>query len=157
MKNWFALLSNNKFRNKAALFCQQPSQRKIAFLEAFLWLGLARGSVLLFPFAAIAPYLGELNQETPEACIQSELAVVGQIAWAIATGSRYTPWRSNCLARAIAGKMMLRRRKISSTLYLGLKKNADKLEAHAWLRVGEQIVTGGAIQSQFKVISFFGA
>ena len=143
-------------RIKAALFCQQPSQRKIAFLEAFLWLGLARGCVLLFPFRSIAPYLGRLNQETPEASIQSELAVVGHIAWAIATGSRYTPWSSNCLARAIAAKMMLRRRKIASTLYLGLKKNAHKLEAHAWLRVGEQIVTGGAIQSQFKVVSFFG-
>lgn len=156
MKSWFASL-RNKLQSKAALFCQQPSQRKIAFLEAFLWLGLARGCVLRFPFAAIAPYLGRLNQETAEVCIQSERAVVEQIAWAIATSSRYTPWRSNCLARAIAAKMMLQRRNIASTLYLGLKKNADQLEAHAWLRAGEQIVTGGAIQSQFKVISFFGA
>ena len=152
MKSWFALL-----RTKTALFCQQPIQRKIAFLEAFLWLGLARGSVLLLPFRSIAPYLGRLNQETPEAYIQSEQVVVGHIVWAIARSSRYTPWRSNCLARAIAAKIMLRRRKIASTLYLGLKKNADRLEAHAWLRVGQQIVTGGAIQSQFKVISFFGA
>lgn len=152
MKNWFALL-----KNKAALFWQQPSHRKLAFLEAFLWLGLARGCVLLFPFRWIAPYLGSLNQETSEDGIQpAEQAVVGQIAWAIATSSYYTPWRSNCLARAIAAKIMLRRRKIASTLYLGLKKNADKLEAHAWLRVGQEIITGGAIESQFKVISFFG-
>lgn len=152
MKSWFALL-----RIKAARFGQQPQRRKIAFLEAFLWLGLARGGVLLFPFRSIAPYLGRLNQETPEVGIQSERAVVEQIAWAIATSSRYTPWRSNCLARAIAAKIMLRRRKIASTLYLGLKKNADRLEAHAWLRAGEKIVTGGTIKSQFKVISFFGA
>ncbi|MDJ1173966.1 lasso peptide biosynthesis B2 protein [Roseofilum capinflatum] len=153
MKNWFALL-----QNKAALFWQQPSHRKMAFLEAFLWLGLARGCVLLFPFRWIAPYLGGLNQETSEDGIQpAEQAVVEQIAWAIATSSRYTPWRSNCLAQAIAAKIMLRRRKIASTLYLGLKKNADKLEAHAWLRVGQEIITGGAIESQFKVISFFGS
>ncbi|MDJ1181919.1 lasso peptide biosynthesis B2 protein [Roseofilum casamattae] len=152
MKSWFALL-----RIKAARFYEQPLPRKLTFLEAFLWLGLARGCVLLLPFRSIAPYLGQLNQETPEASIQpAEQPIVEQIVWAIATSSRYTPWRSNCLARAIAGKIMLRRRKIASTLYLGLKKNANGLEAHAWLRVGQEIVTGGVIQSQFKAISFFG-
>lgn len=152
MKNWFLSL-----KVKVAAFCYQPIQRKTAFLESFIWLGLARGSVLLFPFRSLTPYLGGLNQETSEVSLQSELAVVDQIAWAIATSSRYTPWRSNCLARAIAAKIMLRRRRITSTLYLGLKRNADQLEAHAWLRSGEKIVTGGENQHQFKVVSFFGA
>ena len=152
MRNWFALL-----RRKAVRFFKRPCKTQLALLEALLWLGLSRSAVLLFPFRFIAPYLGKLNHETPQLCVPSHQAIAQHIASVISMSSAVTPWRSNCLAQAIAGKMMLWRRAIPSTLYLGLKKDANQLEAHAWLRVGEQIVTGGAVKSQFKVVSFFGS
>lgn len=46
---------------------------------------------------------------------------------------------------AIAGKMMLKRRKIPSTLYLGITRDVEKensLKAYAWLRSGIHILTG---------------
>lgn len=54
---------------------------------------------------------------------------------------------------------MLKRRKIPSTLYLGLakdEKKKDKLRAHAWLRCGSVILAGEREIDRFVVISTFG-
>ncbi|EQB20784.1 hypothetical protein UNSWDHB_1857 [Dehalobacter sp. UNSWDHB] len=41
-------------------------------------------------------------------------------------------------------------------MYFGLEKDqSNKLKAHAWLRCGFLIVTGGREKDQFKVISQF--
>jgi hypothetical protein len=51
---------------------------------------------------------------------------------------------------------MLQRRGITSTLYLGVDHGEEKwLDAHAWLRCGEVIVTGGAGAERFRIISTF--
>ena len=80
-----------------------------------------------------------------------------RIGWAVRTMSRRTPWNSNCLAQAIAAKRMLRRRGTACTLYLGLAKDAhDELAAHAWLRCGNRVLTGGRLsQRQYTVVSTF--
>lgn len=81
---------------------------------------------------------------------------VQQVAWAIRAVSRRTPWQSNCLAQAVAGQLMLRRRRIAGTLYIGVMKNgADALAAHAWLRSHEIIVTGGGQLDRYRVIACF--
>lgn len=74
----------------------------------------------------------------------------------IRTMSRHLPWECKCLAQAISGKMMLRRRQIPSTLYLGVAKKEDgDLNAHAWLRAGDIIILGGGGLKRFAVVSTF--
>lgn len=52
--------------------------------------------------------------------------------------------------------MMLRRRQIPSTLYLGVAKKEDgDLNAHAWLRTGDAIILGGGGLERFSVVSTF--
>ncbi len=78
------------------------------------------------------------------------------ISRAILTMSRYLPWECECLAQAISGKMMLRRRQIPSTLYLGVAKKEDgDLNAHAWLLVGEIIILGGFGLKEYAIVSTF--
>jgi hypothetical protein len=56
--------------------------------------------------------------------------------------ARLTWWRSMCLEKALAGKWMLRRRGIASTMYVGMARKGSEFIAHAWL-VGEgQTLTG---------------
>jgi hypothetical protein len=53
---------------------------------------------------------------------------------------------------------MLKRRRIGATLYLGVAKDLTKpqqLAAHAWLRCGDIILTGGANHKDFAVLSTF--
>lgn len=81
---------------------------------------------------------------------------VHRLSRAVVTMSRHTPWESQCLTQALAGKMMLKRRGIASTLYLGVMKDGDTgLSAHAWLRSGTFILTGGPEQERFTVVSTF--
>jgi hypothetical protein len=56
--------------------------------------------------------------------------------------------------------MMLARRGVSCTIYLGLQKGGDRgdpLSAHAWLRSGRTVLTGaeGVKLSSYTVISMF--
>ena len=51
---------------------------------------------------------------------------------------------------------MLRRRGVPGTLYLGMTKNPKgELEAHAWLRSGSAVLTGGGSSNQYTVLAAF--
>jgi hypothetical protein len=75
------------------------------------------------------------------------------VAWGIGAAARRVPWRSKCLEQAIAAKMMLRRRGVHSTLYLGVTR--EPTGAHAWVRVGGWNVTGGQDVSRYAVVASF--
>ena len=53
-------------------------------------------------------------------------------------------------------QLMLRRRGLPGTLHLGVAKEGNRMEAHAWLRCGDQIVTGGHELERFGVVARFG-
>ena len=79
-----------------------------------------------------------------------------RISWAVVTMSHHLPWECKCLVQAIAGKKMLQRRRIGSTLYLGVAKEGENaLVAHAWLRSGSMILTGARGRDRFAVVSTF--
>jgi len=140
----------------SAKFFRRSSLEQRLFLEALFWLALSRLAILTVPFRRIAPFLGRTMAETPSHALP-QLTVPLQISWAVRTASRYTPWENKCLAQAMAGKMMLKRRHIPSTLYLGLLKEGEKgLSAHAWLRCGDRILTGAPLHRQFTAVAFFG-
>ena len=50
---------------------------------------------------------------------------------------------------------MLKSKNISTTIYLGVRKEGNEMKAHAWLRCGEYYVTGGAIRDQYTVVAKF--
>lgn len=56
--------------------------------------------------------------------------------------ARFTWWRSMCLEKALAGKWMLRRRGIASTMYVGMARQGEAFVAHAWLVSEGQTLTG---------------
>lgn len=131
------------------------SQRRL-LLEAYLWLGLARAAVLTLPFQRIMRALGQTTQAPAPQPAPQTLPELRQIAWAIHTISSRTPWHSNCLAQALAGQIMLRRRGMASTLYLGVQNDGTAgFTAHAWLRSSDLIVTGGGQLERYKVIAHF--
>jgi hypothetical protein len=137
----------------AFLLC--PWRDRLLLLEALICLGLARSAIVLIPFRRIAPYLGQ-QHETPATDTPALRLTLQRVARAVATVSQHTSWESTCLVQAMAAKLMLKRRGIYSTLYLGVLKEAKGLAAHAWLRSGSLILTGGSGHQRFTVISTFG-
>lgn len=67
-----------------------------------------------------------------------------RVAFAIGAMGARVPWRSDCLVQALAGQRWLARLGIASDLFVGVKPPAAaNLDAHAWLKVGDEVVIGG--------------
>lgn len=108
------------------------------------------------PFRTIASRLGQAGEESADTISPSLDSIAERVGWAVETMARHLPWDSRCLAQAIAAWWMLARRGIHGTVYFGVARNPDKqFDAHAWLRCGMRIVTGGNGHEQFRVISCF--
>ncbi|MBI1801543.1 MAG: lasso peptide biosynthesis B2 protein, partial [Chloroflexi bacterium] len=126
-------------------FLRHPRQDQWLFVQVYILLGLARLAINTVPFRRLAEHLGAPLVESPAEVPIPHLVEARRIAWAVRSASLYTPWQSNCFTQAVAAKYLLRRRGITSTLYLGAAfKARTELEAHAWLRCGPFCVTGDA-------------
>ena len=74
------------------------------------------------------------------------------LSWAIAVAAQHVPWRSDCLIQVMAADRWLRRHQLRPNFYLGVAKDErGGLAAHAWLRCGDRIVTGGR-SDQFSTL-----
>ena len=138
---------------RALKFLRLPLGSKVLLLEAWITLGLCRGMVLTLPFRWIVPRLRARLPDSAHVSGQAEARAVG---WALQVAGKYTPWKSTCLAQAIAGKRMLHRRKLPSTLFLGVRKGEeDEFEAHAWLDCDSITLTGGHDHAGYSGVSSF--
>ena len=117
-----------------AKFGKLTPREQILFLEALvlhLWTGL---TLKVIPCRWIAKVFS--SRQSSVGSPQSE--VVELIKTAIGRASKVSPWRNRCLVSSLVGRCILRRRKISSQLSLGVAKNPEgKTIAHAWLKSGE--------------------
>jgi hypothetical protein len=124
--------------------------------EAGALLGLARLAVLTLPFRWVMRACGTYMAESPPELDAADAARVERVAWAVDTARLFTPWNSNCLAQAIAGARMLRRRGIATTTYLGVTTaGPQELGAHAWLRAGPDVILGDRQLDGFTTVSSF--
>jgi hypothetical protein len=140
---------------KLVKFFKISGFEQILIIEAICLLVVARLMVFWIPFRWTALVL-QKQQVVKYRGLESS-NVVKQIIWGLQVAIRHIPWNAKCLEQAIAGNIMLARRGILSTLYLGLAKDKkDNLSAHAWLQSGSKIVVGGRRENPFKVICKFG-
>jgi hypothetical protein len=124
-------------------------------LEAAMLLAIARLAVLLVPFRYIAGRLGEQMAESSREVAAAHVSMIEDISWAIAAAARHLPW-DRCLVTAIAAMMMLSRRRIPATFYLGMGRHKDQvMQAHAWVRAGDSIIAGAEESERHTVIASF--
>lgn len=72
--------------------------------------------------------------------------IVQRIAVAIPGVALRVPWRADCMVQAMAARRWLARAGIGSTMKIGVRRDVpDGFGAHAWLTVGDTVVTGGDI------------
>ena len=120
--------------SRIAKFRKLTLREQILFLEALvlhLWTGLA---LKIIPFRWIRRVFSSRKSKV-ESRKSGEIELIRN---AIQRAGRVSPWRNRCLVSSLVGRCMLRRRKISSQLSLGVAKNPEgKTIAHAWLKAGE--------------------
>ncbi len=87
--------------------------------------------------------------------LRNQQGVTGaRVGAMVERAARTTWWRSMCLEKALAGKWMLRRRGIASTMYVGVAKRGTEFVAHAWL-VGEGQTLTGAGKTVYATLAAF--
>lgn len=131
-----------------------PAADRSLLFEAVLGLSIAGLAIRAVRFGRLAPRLGRHMAESPPASDEAATAQARRIQWAVEGAARHLPWKPVCLPQAVTAQWMLRRRGIASTLYLGVDPAAG-YHAHAWVRAGSVIVTGGPSATGFTVVSTF--
>ena len=121
-------------------------------VEAGIAMIVASIAIRLLPFRTLAAAMSR----SAGAC-SGDPAGVGPMTRAIRAWSRRLPWRTMCFEEGMAAHWMLRRRKITSTLYYGAATIDGELKAHVWVRSGELDVIGCGNAADYAVLARFPA
>ena len=138
------------------------TERKI-LNRTFFWLIYAFVLVRMIPLRWFSHLLGEFKPARPAGGKEEVLEInsgekelIQMLVKNIRRWKRFLPWKVKCFEEAIAAKKVLEKYKISSTLYMGVDKNTEKeLIAHAWLKVGNEIIIGKKGYEKFSVVGFY--
>ncbi len=124
------------------------------FVEAWIYLSLSKLLIVFIPFKKIASLLGDPQVEIVKEVI--DFTNLNNIEISIIRAVKYVLFASKCYDQALATTFMLKKRKLSSTIYFGLHKEAGQLLAHAWVRCGDKIVSGKLGHERFTPVAWFG-
>lgn len=142
--------------SKLAKFLRHDWAGRGLLLEALGCLLWAKLLLLLVPFRWLTSGLGATMKQSPPTISDLERRCASRISWAVQSVAAHVPLGLVCLPQAMAAKWMLRRRRLPSTLYLGVARpDETKFTAHAWLRVGDLILTGRAESRTHTVLATF--
>lgn len=115
--------------------------------RAVLELALARRTLGRAPSSELTKLAARQDGREPAAALDDEnRRLLERVTIAIRRAAHRVPWRSDCLVQALAAQRWLAAKGIAAQLNLGARKgeSAD-FAAHAWLCVGDLIVTGGDV------------
>ncbi len=145
-----------RLANKSKSFASLPWSTKRLFFEAVFTAAYVKITLLFLPFRKVAGWLGSRQEQPAAEGSTDRLDLIKKIRFAIKLCDKYTPWDTECYTRSLTAKIMLRRRKLQSTLYFGFGKDEkQQLKGHAWLQCAGIIVTGFCDFSQYQVHSSF--
>lgn len=123
--------------------------------EATVYLLAARVALSILSFQQLTKWF--VRPAKPPELIGEERAIARQeVSRAIFQVRSKSIIRSTCMHRAIAAQAMLRRRRVSTTLYYGARNSVDQgLLTHVWLQDGAQGVVGHFSARGYHVLERF--
>jgi len=124
-------------------FYRRPRHEKRLLVTAFVLLAFVRAGLWSLSLQQLRRLLEQ--RVSPAASLRSGMrSDVGRISWAVTTASRFIP-RATCLVQALALQTMLRQHGIASSLNIGVaKQDGDRLNAHAWIQHGDELIACGS-------------
>ena len=145
----------SKWAKRVRTFFRIDNTLKFEFIQVIIYEGIYRAYILFVPFNKLRKKMGRYKGESKATEDKETYKKAMHVSWIVTTVAAKTPWESKCLVQALAAQKMLKNKGISTTIYLGVRKEKDEMKAHAWLRCGEYYVTGGAIREQYSVVAKF--
>ncbi|MBI4649371.1 MAG: lasso peptide biosynthesis B2 protein [Bacteroidia bacterium] len=140
----------------AIKFLKINKKERWLFIEALYWSGISTLVIHTLPFRWYVSWLGKPAKEAPLQSIEGKDEIIRLVQKALKRAKKYVWWKNKCFAQAVAAKKMLRKRGIFTTLYLGLNtKEQNKIDAHAWISLGNIIIIGNLPDKEWKKIAIF--
>jgi hypothetical protein len=141
---------------KLRTFLSLDSEDRQATFEAMAGLVGAHARIRFIPprhwrsrFGSISAGSMDRHDDPPE-----RLATIRRVRLAVARALRNVPGSPTCLPQALAARGMLERRGIESQLYIGTERDAHGTPRfHAWLKVGNEWVTGHCDESRYALLA----
>ena len=136
------------------------SRRRLLW-PAWFALGTARIKLMLTPLKKMTEGLARHEDSASTPGLKAPDAKQARdVGWAVQAASTATPWNSSCLVQVLAAQKMLQRRGIPGVFYIGAAPGenppaSSRLEAHAWLICGSDVITGEPGHERFTVLAAF--
>ena len=135
---------------KTRRFQALSREERAVFLEAAAGVLLARAALGALPFRAVHSLTFKLKHavlryDALRAVHPSDPRVV---ALAVERAGRQIPG-ARCLARALAGSVLLARHGYRTDLRIGVRRPEGAFQAHAWLEYAGEVLVGGPESSAF--------
>jgi hypothetical protein len=144
------------FIRKLKSFARFPLTLKLLLIEALFTSARVKLTLKFFPFAKVMHWLGATNTESPEDQEPTTIFTRKQVKQALVLCNKYAFWPTECYTLSLTGKLLLKRRGIKSTLYVGFKKDEfGKYKGHAWLRANDTYISGFTESGEFTLHSWF--
>jgi hypothetical protein len=141
---------------KIKSFTETSYQVKILFFKAYFLSGLVKLTLLFLPFNRVLKWQGSINVESP--CFSDEISADFRksLQSAIRLCSKYTIWKTECYAQALTAKIILNKKGIPGTVYIGFKKSVNgAYMGHAWVRSFDRFICGYEEKNSYTVHSFY--
>jgi len=137
-------------------FIKWPFNKKTLFVEALFTSAWVKLTLKFFPFNRVLNWLGTVNEESELTPNIETLQFRKQLNNILLLCNKYALWPTECYTLSLTGKLILKRRKIASTLYIGfLKEESGKYKGHAWLRANDTYISGFNETEGFTLHSLF--
>ena len=126
-------------------------------IEAGFFLAIARFFVRFLPFRSWRWTLGEIGRSPsagPSATESDRQRAIVVGKWVRSTARR-VPFEAVCLPQAMAGRWMLKHRGLDGRIVFGagVKEGSRDMLYHAWLRFGDDTLTGQDVDTELKELS----
>ena len=119
------------------------NKEKRLTVEVWFWTAVFRSLLRFVPVKYMQKHYGIPGEESPDCESMLNYTMARKIAYHVNRVAEHTPWESRCLVRALTAQRLFTKQNITSTLYLGVKTEEEKMIAHAWIRTGSYYATGG--------------
>ena len=136
--------------SKLRTFLALDRADRIASVEAIVLVLYAKVLIASVPPRRWRSHFGAFSKDTE---ISQDFATIRRVRLAIQRALANVPGSPNCLPQALAARWMLERRGIAGRLYIGTQRTDAAAPAfHAWLKVGEEWVTGLCDENSYSLL-----
>jgi hypothetical protein len=135
---------------------QADPELRSLFWKAFWLSAFVRFALVFLPFRKVLAWKGIIGVESPSEPHASSEAFRKTLQSAMRLCNQYTPWSTECYTQAITARILLRRKGLPGTVYIGFQRKSDGTYAgHAWLRSYDRVITGREEMDKYVVHSFY--